>query len=147
MIRDAMRGWIGSCLENGRPVPEPVDDAVPAKFLLRLPMWLHRSLTIAAQEDGVSLNQYIVAQLARGIGAREAEAPRETPERAFWHSNMESAGTMVFRGQLSNVHLVRTSGHRISGRIVPISELSEEEIHHLLPEDLALVWEPAKHGN
>jgi antitoxin HicB len=74
MLRDAMRAWIETALEDGQRIPEPVVDEVPAKFLLRLPLSLHRDLTLAAQADGVSMNQYIVAQLARAVGKREAGA-------------------------------------------------------------------------
>lgn len=39
------------------------------KISLRIPKTLHRQLAINAQMDGVSLNQYIVFLLARGVGA------------------------------------------------------------------------------
>src|SRR5712692_2436013 len=71
MIRDAMRGWIGAALEDGLPVPEPREDASPAKVLLRLPRSLHQALVRSAEQEGVSLNQFLVYQLGRTLGERE----------------------------------------------------------------------------
>jgi len=68
LIRDAMAGWIAIKLEDGLPVPLPADPAVPARVLLRLPRSLHRELTLAADREGVSFNQYLVYQLARAVG-------------------------------------------------------------------------------
>jgi len=51
--------------------------AVPAayrrKFVLRLPRSLHRTLAQAAAREGVSLNQYAVALLARGDAVAQVE--------------------------------------------------------------------------
>lgn len=70
MVRDAMRAWITAALEDGRPVPVPREDAEPARVLVRLPRSLHRALVRAAQEEGVSLNQFIVYRLAQATAAR-----------------------------------------------------------------------------
>jgi antitoxin HicB len=78
LIRDAMRCWIGTALEDGLPVPEPVDEASPAKLLLRLPRSLHKALGRAAEADGTSLNQFLVYQLARAIGEREGRTTYST---------------------------------------------------------------------
>jgi len=65
MIGDAMRGWLEASLENGDPIPEPrQEEAYSGKFLLRMPRSLHRRLAEAAEEEGVSLNQYINVTLA-----------------------------------------------------------------------------------
>jgi len=76
MLRDAMRVWIASAIEDGQPVPLPGDGAPPAKVLVRLPRSLHQSLTRAAERDGVSLNQFLVYQLGRAIGERESAFAR-----------------------------------------------------------------------
>src|SRR5579883_2962910 len=71
-LRDAMAAWIAVCLEDGRPVPPPADEATPARILLRLPRSLHSQLCRAAVREGVSLNQYLVYQLSLAIGPEPA---------------------------------------------------------------------------
>lgn len=66
MIEDAKRGWIEDALENGDPVPEPrSDEDYSGKVNLRMPKSLHRDLVRVAEREGVSLNQLMVASLAR----------------------------------------------------------------------------------
>jgi len=68
MIRDAMRGWIEISLEDGDPIPEPrMDEQYSGKFQVRVPRSLHRKLVKTAEEEGVSLNQYINVTLAEAI--------------------------------------------------------------------------------
>jgi len=65
-IKEAMEGWIETKLEAGFTVPVPVDaDNYSGRFVLRLPKSLHKQLTIAAEKEGVSLNQYALYKLAR----------------------------------------------------------------------------------
>lgn len=69
-IRDAMLGWISVGLEDGRPIPEPRDNAHSGKFVVRLPSSLHRDLAQAAEEEGVSLNQFAAGVLASAVSWR-----------------------------------------------------------------------------
>ena len=60
-----MKGWIEAKLENGFPVPDPVDDSqYSGKFVLRLPKSLHVRLALEAEQEGVSLNQYALYRLS-----------------------------------------------------------------------------------
>ena len=69
-IRDAMRVWIVDALEVDAPVPEPKrDDEFSGKFSVRLPKTLHRDLVAHAEQEGVSLNQYITSVLSREVGS------------------------------------------------------------------------------
>ncbi|NUQ36365.1 MAG: type II toxin-antitoxin system HicB family antitoxin [Caldilineales bacterium] len=70
MVRDAMRGWIETALEDGQPVPipRPIAD-YSGKFVVRVPKSLHRQLAIAAQKDGVSLNTFVNAALGRALAS------------------------------------------------------------------------------
>ena len=69
MIQDAMRGWIEISLEDGDPIPEPRElDDYSGKFVVRVPRSLHRDLVETAEEEGVSLNQYINVALGRAVG-------------------------------------------------------------------------------
>ena len=59
--------WIETAYAHGLEIPEPsYPEEYSGKFNLRLPRSLHRSLVEAARREGVSLNQYVVAVLARG---------------------------------------------------------------------------------
>jgi predicted RNase H-like HicB family nuclease len=64
-IREAMEGWIETKLEKGFPVPKPIgDDQYSGKFVVRLPKSLHKRLSIEAEKEGVSLNQYTLYKLS-----------------------------------------------------------------------------------
>ena len=64
-IREAMEGWIETNIENGLPVPEPVDETqYSGKFVLRIPKTLHARLAAEAGKEGVSLNQYALYRLS-----------------------------------------------------------------------------------
>jgi len=66
-IQDAMKGWIEAKLEGGFPIPEPITESdYSGKFVLRLPKSLHAQLALAAEREGVSLNQYALYRLTGG---------------------------------------------------------------------------------
>jgi predicted RNase H-like HicB family nuclease len=68
-IREAMEGWIETKIENGFTVPEPVNEGqYSGKFVLRLPKTLHARLSIEAEKEGVSLNQYALYRLSAHTG-------------------------------------------------------------------------------
>jgi len=72
MIHDTMRGWIEVSLEDGDPIPEPrPEESYSGKFVVRVPRSLHRELVERAEQEGVSLNQYINVALARCVGRAE----------------------------------------------------------------------------
>jgi antitoxin HicB len=55
---EAKRDWIAAMQQAGRQVPPPTveaTDAYSAKWLLRTPKSLHRSLVERARQEGVSL--------------------------------------------------------------------------------------------
>ncbi len=86
MIEDAMRGWFEVQLEDGVPIPEPRrEEEYSGKFNTRVPKSLHRKLVEAAEEDGVSLNQWINSTLAEAVGQRyrqnkQAGVPKSVSE-------------------------------------------------------------------
>ena len=64
-IQEAMVGWIETKIENGFPVPPPIDESqYSGKFVLRVPKSLHARLAIEAEKEGVSLNQYALYRLS-----------------------------------------------------------------------------------
>ena len=68
MIEDAKREWFMACLEDGITIPEPsrLED-YSGQFKLLLPKSLHRLLAQRSDEEGVSMNQYCVYLLSKGI--------------------------------------------------------------------------------
>lgn len=52
--------------KNNEIIPEPInDDDFSGKFTLRLPKSLHKLLSIQAEKEGISLNQYALYKLSR----------------------------------------------------------------------------------
>lgn len=70
-IRDVMLDWIQSNLEDGLPVPEPAKRKFSGEIRLRMPPSLHQHIAMMAQVEDVSLNQYMIAALARSTGYDE----------------------------------------------------------------------------
>jgi antitoxin HicB len=69
MIEDAMRGWIGTALEDGQEIPEPRPvESYSGKFIVRVPRSLHHELVDAAVREGVSLNMYVSTALGKAVG-------------------------------------------------------------------------------
>ena len=68
-LDDAMVDWLVVHLEDGDPIPEPLTaENFSGKFLVRVSKTLHRDLSVRAELEGISLNQFVSTQLARAIG-------------------------------------------------------------------------------
>lgn len=64
-LREAMEGWIETKLEAGFEIPLPVGyDDFSGKFVVRIPKSLHYKLSVEAEQEGVSLNQYALYKLS-----------------------------------------------------------------------------------
>lgn len=65
-LREAMEGWIEVKLDAGYeiPLPKEVND-YSGKFVVRIPKTLHYRLSLEAEKEGVSLNQYALYKLAK----------------------------------------------------------------------------------
>ena len=72
MIEEAKRGWLEVSLDQGIEIPEPsrLSSDFSGKFNVRLPKSLHKVLAQKAKEENISLNQFILYQLSRGVGYR-----------------------------------------------------------------------------
>lgn len=65
-VKEAMKGWIETKLEAGFEIPLPIrNDNFSGKFIVRIPKSLHYRLSIEAEQEGVSLNQYALYKLSR----------------------------------------------------------------------------------
>lgn len=63
---DAKRAWLCAALEDNIPIPEPVsDEDFSGQFKLRIPKSLHRSLSVHARQEGISMNQYCLYLLSK----------------------------------------------------------------------------------
>ena len=64
-LKEAMEGWIEAKLEGGFEVPLPVGyNDFSGKFIVRIPKSLHYKLSLEAEKEGVSLNQYALYKLS-----------------------------------------------------------------------------------
>ena len=63
---DAKKAWLEAALEEGVEIYEPDSlEDYSGQFKLRIPKSLHRSLSIHAKEEGISMNQYCLYLLAK----------------------------------------------------------------------------------
>ncbi len=73
MIEDAKNAWLEIALQDGNAIPEPAHDEFSGKIHVRLPKYLHRSLTYRAKQEGVSLNTFISTSLSGIVGTTQAQ--------------------------------------------------------------------------
>jgi antitoxin HicB len=75
-IQDAKRAYFEAAIESGHAISEPGvrPEEYSGRVLLRCGHRLHREATQAAARDGVSLNSFIVAALAKALGHSEARS-------------------------------------------------------------------------
>ena len=74
---DAIEAWVRpEATGNAVPSPSqlPLQKKYSGKVLLRMPQSLHGKLCRAAEEEGVSLNQYMVYLLADGVSFQASTA-------------------------------------------------------------------------
>lgn len=80
MIHEAMTIWLEDALADGDPIaePRPIEE-YSGKFIIRVPRSLHRDLVETADQEGVSLNAFITAALARAIGQATKQPEASVP--------------------------------------------------------------------
>lgn len=78
MAEDAKHVWLEAALEEGIEIAEPGEDAelleYSGQFKLRMPRSLHRSLSVHAKQEGISMNQYCLYLLTKNDTAHTAQA-------------------------------------------------------------------------
>jgi antitoxin HicB len=80
-LRKAMEKWISSRLERNEEIPEPRSGSTASgRLLVRMPKTLHGQLARSAEQEGVSLNQFITSALASAVAWR-GHAPASTNSR------------------------------------------------------------------
>ena len=73
MAMDAKMAWIKTALEKGKKIPQPkniYEEDFSGKFTLRLPKSLHKELTLQVDGEGVSLNQYLLYLISKGLNEK-----------------------------------------------------------------------------
>ncbi len=66
LAEDAKKCWLTAAYENNDDIPTPNSlNKYSGQFKLRVPKSLHRTLALHAKEEGISMNQYCVAVLAK----------------------------------------------------------------------------------
>ena len=70
---DAKKAWIKAALEEGIEIADPQQESslseYSGQFKLRMPKSLHKSLSVHAKEEGISMNQYCLYLLAKNDAA------------------------------------------------------------------------------
>ena len=73
---DAKKAWIQAALEEGIEIAEPSEEQnlseYSGQFKIRMPKSLHRSLSVNAKKEGISMNQYCIYLLAKNDAAWSA---------------------------------------------------------------------------
>lgn len=68
-LEDAASSWLELSIAKGHTIPGPMEELeYSGKLVVRLPKSLHRHAALAANRNGVSLNQFIVSSVAEQIG-------------------------------------------------------------------------------
>lgn len=85
-VEEAKVAWISTAIKRGQTIPLPSsndDDEYSGKFTLRLPKFLHKELSIAAQKDDISLNQYILSLVSLNYGkkSKSSESPKTSTRK------------------------------------------------------------------
>jgi predicted HicB family RNase H-like nuclease len=73
-LEGVKRERLAAYIEEGLPIPEPERDAeaYSGKFVVRIPKYLHRDLSLTARDNNVSLNQLVATLLASSLEASRA---------------------------------------------------------------------------
>jgi antitoxin HicB len=86
MIQDAKDLWVTVNLELGKTIPLPsTESEYSGKFVVRLPVSLHRRLAVTALREGVSLNMHVVALLSDASSLASLVAEFEALQRSISH--------------------------------------------------------------
>jgi predicted RNase H-like HicB family nuclease len=105
-VRKAMKQWISSALERNEEIPEPRSgSSASGRLLVRMPKTLHGQLARAAEQEGVSLNQFITSALASAVTWRGLN-PASKNSRPAAGSHEKPAAAPGFRGWLRENLLV-----------------------------------------
>jgi antitoxin HicB len=100
-LRDAMEKWIAAAIARKEEIPEPRSDSTHSgRLLVRMPKTLHSRLTRAAEQEGVSLNQFINGALASAVGWRGLQPAAQNSRPKDWPGDAGEGAGDGFRAWL-----------------------------------------------
>ena len=72
MGEDARICWIETAYETGKEIPLPFShiDNFKGRITVRVPKTMHKELIEEADEEGISLNQYLIYIISKGMKSR-----------------------------------------------------------------------------
>ncbi len=71
-LNDVAKEWIEATLEIGQEIPEPnMNKGYSGRIVLRMPKGIHRKAALMAENEGVSLNHFLVTSVSTRIGAED----------------------------------------------------------------------------
>lgn len=109
--RGAFEAWMDTCRSENRAIPTPGARGMEAaRFVQRLPRYMHESLTAAAAAEGVSLNTLVTSFVAEGLSRLDA---RPTHKQTVQH--------------IANVARVDAVSRTVAFSIVPKHSLGQPE--------------------
>lgn len=86
-LEEVAESWIEASLQAGRNIPNPLQEVeYSGKTVVRMPKSIHRKAALAAELDGVSLNQFIVNAVGIAIGQRQGA--NSIPPNNTFHIHM-----------------------------------------------------------
>jgi predicted HicB family RNase H-like nuclease len=70
--------WFELNIKHGYPIPLPSRTSkYSGRINFRMPKYLHEAVAIIAEQEGVSINQYLLSAVAKAVGADEKKAPNK----------------------------------------------------------------------
>ena len=89
-LEQAKKMWLESMLKKNQVVPEPeITKEYSGKFLVRIPVSLHRRIARLAKKEGVSLNQMALTLLSERVTFKEIKIEIKT---ALWEIESRTKG-------------------------------------------------------
>jgi antitoxin HicB len=82
-LDDVAANWIVAALDADQAIPTPVEEQeFNGRILLRVPKSLHRAAMQQAEQEGVSLNQFLLYAISEKLGLlRDSPAPTSEERR------------------------------------------------------------------
>jgi predicted HicB family RNase H-like nuclease len=84
LLEKSKKAILDYALAEGKEIPEPAlidsEDLPSGNFIIRVPKTTHRKLKVEAENEGVSLNQYVLSVLSEHLGLQLAKS-RNTTKR------------------------------------------------------------------
>lgn len=113
---DAIEATSNIFEEKGKKFPEPSEiiDDYSGRVTLRLPKSLHRSLSASAEDEGVSLNQYLVGALSCFHGYSCASSEASNLYGWYQYSNTTYIADVIRKKRLSEPSIKSVSSVKVT---------------------------------